>query len=401
METLVQQRCLQWLFEQKNNMLGLVKQLAAINSSSYNNAGINTVAELLLPYFEQLGVTITRTPSAVYQTFNHLGKITTLQSEDFITINKDYGTSNKILLGGHLDTVYSKSFPITTNSSFLYGPGVADMKGGLVVMLYALLALERYSNHKLSWQVFLTADEEIGSIGASQHLAALAREYPLCFIYEPALDLAGNLVGARMGSGKFTLIVKGQAAHVGRNFAAGKSAIIKLAELSLALHTLNHNPEIIVNIGNVHGGDAVNCVPDFAMCKIDVRVATNNASQWFEKQLQQLLALERSDGYEYELHGGFYRPNKPLTNPLQALLQHAQTIISQLEGNNIMVANSGGCCDGNNIAQAGCITLDTLGVCGANIHSKDEYMVIDSLVTRAQLSVTLLLQHAAGVLIDE
>ncbi|MEO6567918.1 MAG: M20/M25/M40 family metallo-hydrolase, partial [Opitutaceae bacterium] len=191
----------------------------------------------------------------------------------------------RILLSGHYDTVYGAAHPFQRctllDSNTLRGPGVADMKGGLVVMLAALREFERSPPAaQLGYDILLTPDEETGS-GASRPVleaAARSKQHAFALVFEPARS-NGNLVKSRKGTGVFTLTCHGRAAHAGRDPESGRNAILALAELLPHVHALNRDlPGIMLNIGNIRGGGAVNIVPDFAAAELNVRI-THSADE--------------------------------------------------------------------------------------------------------------------------
>ena len=183
----------------------------------------------------------------------------------------------QIFLGIHLDTVYPLDQPFqkveALDANTLRGPGVIDAKGGLVVMLTAIEALERSElAGNVGWEILVNPDEEIGSPGSTELFVEAARRNHVGLVFEPAIG-EGNIVDARKGTGNFTIIVHGRAAHAGRDFASGRSAIVALAGIVKKLHALNDTmPGVIVNVGKIEGGGALNVVPDLAIVRINVRL---------------------------------------------------------------------------------------------------------------------------------
>ncbi len=175
----------------------------------------------------------------------------------------------RILLGGHYDTVYGADHPFQRctllDAQTLRGPGVADMKGGLVVMLAALQAFEAApESHRIGWEVLLGPDEEIGSSARAPRRGVAAARNHVGLVFEPA-RANGDLVSSRKGTGTFVVTCRGRAAHAGRDPAAGRNAILALAEFLPQADTLNRElPGVMLNVGNIRGGGAVNIVPDWA-----------------------------------------------------------------------------------------------------------------------------------------
>lgn len=318
-------------------------------------------------------------------------------------LRKRPNLKRRVLLMGHMDTVYSENSPFQhltyLDENRLNGPGVADMKGGLVIMLEALTAFESMPiASTLGWDIVINADEEIGSLASSKFFEEIAPNYPVGLIYEPALNAQGDLAKNRRGSGKLTLIATGRTAHAGRSFEQGRNAICYLAEALLEVQALNGLRDgVTINIGKVAGGGALNMVPDKAVAKMDIRISRAEDQQWVEEKLQGIIQYLKRDDYSLMLEGGFGRPVKYVNTPTKRLFRQIQEI-EQGFGREIGWADSGGCCDGNNLSQYGLAVIDTLGARGGNIHTPNEYILLDSLVERAVLSTCLLSCLAEGLL---
>ncbi|MDX1654097.1 MAG: peptidase dimerization domain-containing protein, partial [Candidatus Competibacteraceae bacterium] len=196
------------------------------------------------------------------------------------------------------------------------------------------------------------------------------------------------------GSGNWTAVVRGRAAHAGREHHLGRNAVVALAGFVTALDGLNGQREgVTVNPARFEGGGPTNVVPDRAGMRFNIRVQNAAQQTWVEKQLIRLTAeINARDGIQLALHGGFGRPPKPR---FPALFQFVSDCGRQLDLP-VRFADTGGCCDGNNLAAHGLPNVDTLGVRGGAIHSADEYLLVDSLVERARLSALLLMRLGAG-----
>lgn len=306
----------------------------------------------------------------------------------------------QVVLTGHYDTVYPAGSAFDTvrqrPDGALNGPGIADMKGGLSVMLAALEAFETYPDrHGVGWTVLLSPDEEIGSPASAPLLAELGARGHLGLTYEPAMA-EGVLASSRKGSANFALTVRGRAAHAGRAFAEGRNAVAGAAMLASALHDLNGRHEgVTVNIGRIGGGGPTNVVPEVAVVRFNIRVPDAEAAAWAEAQVRTLADAPPFEGLTLELSGGFTRPPKPL-DAAQAALVEAVTAAGADLGQDIRWAASGGVCEGNNLHAAGLPNIDTLGVMGGDIHSDREYAWPDSFAPRAQLSALILMRVAQG-----
>jgi glutamate carboxypeptidase len=392
---------LDWVASQSEAMIGLTERWAAINSGSYNLAGLRHMREALAEGFAPLGGVSELLPLSPITQINAKGESVEVPMAEALTIRKRPEAPVQILLVGHMDTVYGIDHPFQKTSkiseNILNGPGVADLKGGLAVMLYALMTLERspWANN-LGWQVLLNPDEEIGSVASDPLLKTATQGKMLGLVYEPALA-DGALAGARKGSGNFTLVVRGRAAHAGRNPEEGRNAIAALAELTSAIFALNGKREgVTLNPAKLEGGGALNVVPDLALLRFNVRTRELADEAWVLGELNKLVDnLSNKDGYKAELHGYFTRKPKPVSPAVQRVFGMVLEC-GQALGLSIGVKPSGGCCDGNNLWHHGLPNVDTLGVRGANIHSSDEVVYLDSFAERAQLSALLLMRLARG-----
>jgi len=307
----------------------------------------------------------------------------------------------QVALTGHYDTVFPAAHAFQApwrEGASLRGPGTADMKGGIAVMLAALQAFEALPGDKrVGYEVLLSPDEEVGSLASAPLLAELGARAQLGMTYEPALA-DGALVDARKGSGNFSLIVKGKAAHVGRAFADGRSAVLAAAEAAIALNALNGKRDgVTFNVGSIDGGSAVNVVPDRAVLRFNVRAPDAEGAAWGEIEARRIAeAASQRDGISAHLHGGITRPAKPLNAQQRTIVGWTKKAGEAL-GLDLKFQASGGVCEGNNLAAAGCPNIDTLGPCGGGLHSDQEFALIESFAERAKLSFLLLAGLERGV----
>lgn len=392
---------LDWVASQSDAMIALTERWSAINSGSYNIDGLRRMRSALEEAFSLLEGAVEILHLKPITQINAHGVPFEVPMAEALRITKRPEAPIQVLLVGHMDTVYGidHSFQKSTrlDANTLNGPGVADLKGGLAIMLHALLTLERSPwAQNLGWQVLLNPDEEIGSIASDPLLKEAAKHKALGLVYEPALA-DGTLAGARKGSGNFTLVVHGKAAHAGRNPEEGRNAIAALAELTQQIFALNGKREgVTINPGKIEGGGALNVVPDLAILRFNIRTRVVDDETWVLEQLHKFVEnLSNKDGYKAELHGHFTRKPKPMAPAVQAVFDLVQQCGREL-GLTIGTKPSGGCCDGNNLWHHGLPNVDTLGVRGANIHSDKEVAYLDSFAERAQLSALLLMKLAKG-----
>lgn len=392
----------------RNNQPLMVEQLhhfCQINSGTDNLAGLIQMTQCLQAAYAFIADDMEIKTLSPISTITMQGLPYEQICGNALLIRKRPHLKRRILLSGHMDTVYSINSPFQqlhyVSDNHLNGPGVADMKGGLIVMLHALSAFEMTQvSSQIGWDVLINADEEIGSPASSALFKDLANNYQAALVYEPAMTLTGTLAKNRKGSGKFTLVAQGKAAHAGRAFDEGRNAICYLAEAIIAINALNGQREgVTINIGKIAGGEALNVVPDKAVCKIDVRISQTEDACWVQKALQTVQKKLQRPDYSLMIHGDFGRPVKRVSPGTKRLFERIQTLGKSL-GLTVDWKDSGGCCDGNNLAQLGLPVLDTLGVRGGNIHSADEFILLDSLPERAALSTLLLMDLAQGGLED-
>ncbi len=392
---------LAWIDAQQPRMESLVSRWAGINSGSGNIAGLDRMVQELTDAFAVLRQPITRVPLPPRQVIKADGRMAAEPLGAALSIKARPQRPLQVLLGIHFDTVYPavSEFQLVQRSArqTLHGPGVADAKGGLAVMLIALEALEQspYAVN-IGWEILLNPDEEIGSPGSAPLFLDAARGKIIALLFEPALP-DGSLVGARKGSGNFVFVVRGKAAHAGRDFHTGRSAIVTLSELVLALHKLNdRGPDITVNVGRIEGGGALNIVPDLAIARVNIRCRLPEQQEQIYRELDAIIRqADAVEGITVELHGGFHAPPRIFDDAHTLWFNRAAQCSMEL-GAPITWHDSGGACDGNRLSAAGLPTIDTLGPVGTGIHSFAEQITLPSLAERAKLTALLLLKLAHG-----
>lgn len=374
---------------------------SAINSGSFELTGLAAMRVLLLDAVSELPAAPEVVELAPSQRVRPDGELIDVRHGASIRVRVRPDAPIQLALTGHYDTVFPAAHPFQTpwrEGEVLRGPGVADMKGGIAVMLAALKAFEALPGEKrVGYEVLLSPDEEIGSMGSAPLLAELGARAQLGMTYEPALA-DGALVDARKGSANFHLALKGRAAHVGRAFSDGRSAVLAAAEAALALDRLNGKREgVTFNVGAIDGGSAVNVVPERAVLRFNVRVPDAEAAAWAETEVRRVARETGArDGIEAHLHGGFTRPPKPLDDQQRTMVAWTRQAGAAL-GLDLKFQASGGVCEGNNLAAAGCPNIDTLGPCGGGLHSDQEFALIPTFTERAKLSFLLLAGLERGV----
>ena len=396
-----------WIDRQAPRMLERVIDWASINTDSANLEGLATLGEKVEAAFKTLGARSRWVDLPPGEGIDDAGQPYEQPYGRALHASMHPEAARKVFLCIHTDTVFAADHPFQCvekrDAETLHGPGVADAKGGLVVMLAALEALERSPlAGRIGWEVVINPDEEVGSHGSDALIRETAGRCDLALLYEPALP-DGSLVGPRKGSGNFTLVVRGRSAHAGRDFAHGRNAVAALAGMIGQLDALNGRSGgrfdgLTVNVGRVIGGGPVNVVPDLALVRYNVRYTDDSQLALVQQRVAQLLEeVNRLDGFCAEYYGKTTAPPKrvgPGTSQLQAIVE---ACAAEIDLPPIQWASTGGVCDGNRTAAMGLATIDTLGVCGGAIHSDQEFLRIDSLAQRAKLSALLLMKLAAGV----
>lgn len=377
-------------------MLAQVESWCPVNSGSRNLPGLARMATMLAEAFRPLGEMQVRDPADASQMLPD-GKVVPIAHGQNLHLVVRPQAATRVLLTGHFDTVFGVDHPFQAlrwlEPGILNGPGAADMKGGIAVMLAALKALEASPfAADLGYEVVLNADEEVSSPGSTPLLLDCARRVDAGLTFEPALP-DGTLAGARPGSGNFSVQITGRAAHAGREPEKGRNAIIAAADLALRLSALIA-PDLKVNVAKIDGGGPNNIVPDTAVVRFNMRPETPAAeARALAAIASTVAAIATAHDVQTHRHGSFARPPKPMDANQQRLFDLVKTSGEDL-GLAIGWRAAGGVCDGNNLSATGLAVVDTLGVRGGAIHSADEFLIVESLKERAELAALVLMRMA-------
>jgi glutamate carboxypeptidase len=380
-------------------MLDQVLAWSAINSGSRNLAGLERMADLLADAFAALPGVLRLENANPVEAVDPAGKTVQVKHGRHLHLTVRPTAPLQLLFTGHMDTVFGPDHAFQQTGwledGVLNGPGVADMKGGLSVMLAALKAVERSSNaDRIGYEVVINSDEEVGSLASAPLLAQAARGKRAALTYEPAALPDGTLAGARPGSGNFAIVIRGRSAHAGRNPEDGRNALLAAADLALRLDKMKREG-LSVNPSRIEGGSPSNVVPDLAILRVNMRPRTPEIESLAKREIDELVAAVTAEReVEIKLSGGFGRPPKPLTPEAEALFGLVKRAGADL-GQAIAWRPSGGVCDGNNIAACGVPVVDTMGVRGGKIHSMEEFLITESLSERAALSALTVLRLMA------
>ena len=381
-------------------MLDQVLAWAAVNSGSRNLDGVARMGGLLADAFSALPGHLELLDSAPVEAVDESGRTFAIEHGRNLRLKVRGDAPVQLLFTGHMDTVFGIDHPFQETSwledNVLNGPGTADMKGGLAVLLAALKAIEGCSEaSRIGYEVLINSDEEVGSLGSAALIAEAARGKHAALTYEPSTLPDGTLAGARPGSANFALVVRGRSAHAGRNPEEGRNAIVAAAELALRLDAAKQDG-LSVNPARIDGGGPTNVVPELAILRVNLRPRTPELEAEARRIIdQEVAAVAGARDVAIEVHGGFSRPPKPMTEAMERLFQLVQGAGADL-GQAIGWKATGGVCDGNNIAACGVPVVDTMGVRGGKIHSSEEYLITDSLAERASLSALTILRIAEG-----
>ncbi|MFC4557735.1 M20 family metallopeptidase [Virgibacillus kekensis] len=291
----------------------------------------------------------------------------------------------QILILSHFDTVWDEGeLPYKEDGNKLYGPGILDMKGGLVQAIWAVKAcLELDSSFSKKIVFLFTSDEEIGSPTGRKLIEKEAANSSYVFVTEPPVAKTGALKTERKGSSRYYIDIKGKAAHSGNHHKDGISAIKEAAEQIIYLESLtDYEKGTTINVGAIEGGGPVNVVSDHATIGVDVRTESEEEQERIDHIIEELQPY--TEGAELEVHGGISRPPMHKNEDTEALFKQAKRAAAEL-GLELKEASAGGGSDGNFTASMGIPTLDGLGAEGFGIHARNEHILKDRIPYRAAL----------------
>ncbi len=377
----------EWLAQQEGEMIGLLEKLVNTDSGSYDKPGVDAVGDHIREFLEGEGIPVDTI------------SIDTHGDAYRATVAAPGQSGNRpILLMGHRDTVFPKGEvsrrPFQIKDGRAYGPGVADMKAGLVMNAFILAAFAKFGGAPAPLIGLFTGDEEIGSPTSRPHIEAEARNVRAVFNSEPGRP-TGNIVTGRKGGIFLRCEVEGKAAHSGANFQEGASAIEELARKIQAWHALTDlDRGQTVNIGLISGGQSVNTVAPSATCEIDVRYVEPDERDEIYSRLDEIAQSCSVPGTSASLTiVGEFRPMKQ-SKEAKALFEDYVTNARDA-GLSVEGEFSGGCADSGFAAAVGAPTLCGVGPVGGKVHSPDEYLDVDTIVPRAQSVALTILRNLA------
>jgi len=349
-----------------DTMLREVQDWAAINTGTGNIAGLDRMARILADAFSTLPGDVELVEPATVTAISPEGREYEKPHGKHMVLRVRPEADRRFVLTGHMDTVFPEDHPFQQVSwlddDTINGPGTADMKGGLNVILHALKTFETMEGaSRVGYDVMINSDEETGSLASRTLIEELARGKYAALTYEPSALPDGTLAHARGGTGNYSITITGKSAHAGRNPHDGRNAIVAASDLVLRIKALEAE-DITVNPAKIAA------ILDIVRSEHDVVI---------------------------HRHGGVTRPPKPVDEKAQRLFDLVKACGAEL-GQQIGWKSTGGVCDGNNIAATGVPVVDTMGVRGGAIHSPDEFMIVPSLRERAALSALVLAKLSTG-----
>jgi glutamate carboxypeptidase len=369
-----------------------------INSGSGNPDGLQLMADALQEHLSDIPGTLERIPLPCHDNLD--GSIQ--RPGDVLRLRFRPEAPVKVLFSGHMDTVYGPGHSFQRLQQLpdgrVNGPGVADMKGGLLIMIESVkrfLAEDKLGN--LGGEILINADEEVGSRGSHALLEEAAHWNDLGLVFESALP-GGELVRCRKGTGTFRVTATGKPAHTGRDFESGRSAVVAMSALALACHRLNEEIEdAIINVANFASPGPVNVVPDKAETWLNVRIGRPESAKVVKDAFARLIAETEStwEGVTFTIEGDILRAPKVETPGNAALHELWNGMEEQLGLPLSGKRDTGGSSDGNVLGEAGLPHLDGLGILGGSIHSPEEFAYPESMQTGIDKTVAFLHRLAA------
>lgn len=392
------EKALVWIDQNSEKALLRLATWSSINSWTNNIEGLLEMEKALKKAFSPLAEETQSIPLNPWKKMDAHGNISSSCLGNALLFVKRKTSRHQVLLGGHMDTVFpsSSAFEVSRPSSdILRGPGVADMKGGLLVLWLALGAFEHHRGAlDLGWKVFINSDEEIGSPGSYKEWEKQAAGIDLALLFEPTYP-DGAFVDRRKGSYTASMFIKGTPAHAGRDFEKGKSSVKALASwMAEAFLQASSYPDLSFNIADLSSSHLINIIPEEAKCTYNFRSFKVEDIKNFKKDLEKISSqVEKREGVSITTFSQAEKPPKLMPEKTAALFDQIKACASELKIP-FNCRPSGGLCDGNFLAGMNIPCIDTLGVVGGCLHTTEEYMMTKSLAERAKLTCLFLFEYA-------
>lgn len=394
----VEKALVSWVDKRQDSILNELKEHVEINTGTDNIEGLTSYRNLLEQELLSLGFETQVHPSKPINVLTCDGQA--LMVAGHLSASRVGGKKQRVLINGHMDTVFSSDDPfqrlIIGDDGSLSGPGVVDMKGGIVIMLNALRALNTFGLlNKTNLTVLFNSDEEIGSLDSRELIEALAQHHDIGLVFEGTYQ--NKVTRARKGLGQARLKVVGRESHAGGSHENGVSANLELAHKVIAIESLtDYDKQLTVNTGVMRGGEKRNTIPGCADAYVDMRYPDQQGGQHLKEtitaiaQKQYVRHKHHIDLPSTDSWAVLHRPVKPQHPKVDALIAQAMGI-SQLVGEPILGSRySGGGTDGSIAQGVGLPTMDSLGMDGVGAHSSREASTVASLIARTKLAVIML-----------
>ena len=371
----------------RQEMFQVLQASVEIKSPSDYKAGTNAAIAFFQSLVPELGAKASRLDGGNYG--------------DHLLLESENHSSPCIFFVGHIDTVFpvGTEWPFNVDGANAYGPGVIDMKSGVITLLYGLKALQATGGIPFAYKLLLNTDEEMGSPNSKLYLPELAEGVDFAFIFEPAQP-DGRVINTRKGIGKFDVYVTGKAAHAGKSPETGINAVLEMAHQIINAESLARKEMLTtMNAGFVEGGQSAFIVAPSAHAEIESRIVIPEEQKRIEAGMAALADKTYVPGATVRVSGGFHRP--PLVRrPGSELLEAAVLKAADLMDIKIEFSMSGAASDGNNLSGFGIPVIDGMGPVGGREHSHDEYLVLETLYERTELlalSLLALVEIKSGV----
>ena len=378
----------EWLASQRQPMIDLLRDVVNIDSGSYDKEGVDAVAARFERHFAEHGIESWREPHEVYGDALHA------------QVTKPGSNEKPILLMGHRDTVFPKGEaarrPFTIEGTKAHGPGIADMKAGLVINVFVAAALQKFGAAPFPIRILITADEEIASPSSRPIIEREGRAARAVYNSEPGRP-TGNICTGRKGGVFMRFEVFGRAAHSGNNFPDGISAIGELAHKIVAIHALTDLARgITLNVGLVQGGQSINTTAPHAEGQIDLRYVEPADRATTLAAIERIIATPTVPGTTAKLHlNGEFLPLVQSAGS-KALFDIYRGAAGDAGLPTLAGEFAGGCADSGFTASVGTPTLCGLGPVGGNVHTAQEWLDLDSIVPRATTLALAILRTEVG-----
>ena len=389
-------KLVEWLSGQESSMLVDLNELVNINTGTLNKAGHEEQREILKRDMEGLGFAVESRPGGMIDVLTCAGG--QIEFSDHLVGTMKGSKGKRLLLNGHMDTVFPAGHFFDTfkaDGDILSGPGVGDMKGGLVILLYALKALKEMDLlDDVQLTIVLNSDEEMGSLGSRPLIEALAKEHDYGLVFEGTHKY--SMARARKGLGQFRIKVSGRASHSGGAHEQGLSAVKELSYKIIEIEKLtDYDTGVTLNVGMISGGEARNTIPPCADAYIDLRYPEQWLGENVVDAVRKIVATSYTKNEELnletesEMWHALHRPAKEITPESDALLSKVLGINEAL-GYQLGTHYAGGGTDGSIMQGVGLPTVDSLGINSTAAHSPREQADLSSMVPRAQAAAILI-----------